>query len=291
MARVDRAYAGGHWRTGHFGIVIPDELRALPQWVSWRYETRGEKRTKVPLNPATGRRASSTDPATWGTYEAAAQAEGEGPGFVFSASDPYCGVDMDGCVSRNGAVHPAARRIVDALGGWVEFSPSGRGLHIIVRASLLRGRHTLKTEWGDEFAAYDRGRFFTMAGDGRGQIREAQDELAGLIAYYFPEDERGAVKAPVRPPAAVSDDDVAVVDRILADARMAALWSGDCSAHGGDHSQADLALANHLAFLTGNDPARMDSLFRRSGLMREKWDQPRGESTYGAMTIDRALRQ
>jgi len=67
------------------------------------------------------------------------------------------------------------------------------------------------------------------------------------------------------------------------------LWSGDTSGHGGDDSAADLALCNALVFWTGNDPAQIDRLFRQSGLMRPKWDSRRGETTYGAATIAKAI--
>lgn len=241
-------------------------------------------------------RASSTDPATWGTYrQALSVLDAEGVGFVFSPDDPYVGVDMDDCVSRNGTIHQGAYEVVRSLGGYVEFSPSGRGLHIIVRGRLDRGRHTLKTPWGGELALYDRGRFFTMGDEGRGcdggrgEPREAQSELSALVAYYFPEDEP-RVNAPVAHSPAVCGDDVAVVDRILRDERMAALWAGETTGHDGDHSAADLALCAHLAYLTGNDPARVDALFRRSGLMRDKWDERRGDSSYGQMTIARVIR-
>jgi putative DNA primase/helicase len=53
-------------------------------------------------------------------------------------------------------------------------------------------------------------------------------------------------------------------------------------------SEADLALCDILAFYTQNS-AQIDRIFRRSGLLREKWDESRGESTYGGMTIQKAL--
>lgn len=274
--------------------MIPAELRALPSWVVWRVESRRNGKgelapTKVPYQGPEGRkRAQSTNPDTWCPYrDALACLDAEGVGFVFSSEDPYVGVDMDNCVERNGALHPAAWQIVHALDGYVEFSPSGRGLHIIVRGRLNRGRHTLKTPWGSELAVYDRARFFTMSGDGRGEIREAQNELMELIAFYFPEPDD--VAPPVRPQQPVCGDDAAVLDRIHADSRMALLWAGDTSMHAGDHSAADLALAAHLGYLCGHDAERVDALFRRSGLMRDKWDSPRGESTYGQITIARAL--
>lgn len=274
--------------------MVPEELRARRQWLAWKYATRKGRQTKVPLSPLGGP-GKSNDPTTWGTYrQALACLEADGIGFVFAADDPYTGIDIDGCVSTTGAVHEAVHRIVKRLNSYWEFSPSGRGIHIVVRAHLPRGRHTLKTEWGNEFAAYSSGRYFSVDAHGRGEIREAQAELNALISFYFPEDEHGrrprALAPAVTPREPPCGDDVTLVDRLLRDGRMAALWRGETANHGGDHSAADLALCAHLAFLTGNDAARIDSLFRRSGLMRDKWDRKLGDSTYGQQTIVKALR-
>jgi putative DNA primase/helicase len=53
-------------------------------------------------------------------------------------------------------------------------------------------------------------------------------------------------------------------------------------------SEADMALCLLLAFWTGRDPERMDRLFRKSALYREKWDTARSQSTYGQDTIHKA---
>ena len=70
-------------------------------------------------------------------------------------------------------------------------------------------------------------------------------------------------------------------------AAFSALWNGDISAYP-SHSEADVALCNILAWWTNCDPARMDRLFRQSGLMREKWDRKQSGTTYGAITIKNA---
>jgi hypothetical protein len=44
-----------------------------------------------------------------------------------------------------------------------------------------------------------------------------------------------------------------------------------------------------LAFWTQGDAGDIDSLFRQSGLIREKWDEQHGDETYGAMTISKAI--
>lgn len=53
-------------------------------------------------------------------------------------------------------------------------------------------------------------------------------------------------------------------------ALFARLWAGQ---HDGDHSAADQALVNLLAYWTGKDDEQMDRLFRQSGLYREKWER------------------
>ena len=100
------------------------------------------------------------------------------------------------------------------------------------------------------------------------------------------------VKPAAASSAPLSDNDqalLALARRASNGARFSALWNGDTSAHGDDDSAADLALCGHLAFWTGHDPARMDRLFRASGLMRGKWDERRGASSYGQRTIATAL--
>lgn len=50
-----------------------------------------------------------------------------------------------------------------------------------------------------------------------------------------------------------------------------------------------MALCQMLAFWTGCDADKMDAIFRQSGLMREKWDRQQSGSTYGALTIQKAI--
>jgi primase-polymerase (primpol)-like protein len=86
--------------------AIPSVLRELGQWVCWRFEWRQKKLgegkwTKEPINPKTGRCASTTDSTTWSSFAPALafyqshRANVDGIGFVFAADDPYFGVDLD----------------------------------------------------------------------------------------------------------------------------------------------------------------------------------------------------
>lgn len=85
--------------------------------------------------------------------------------------------------------------------------------------------------------------------------------------------------------------DEAIIARMLGSAKadeIQALLNGDTSAYGGDDSAADQALCNYLAFWTRKNRLQMDRIFRQSKLMRPKWDEKRGQKTYGEMTIDKA---
>lgn len=143
---------------------IPAELKARPQWVVWRYEQRDGKATKVPYRATrTDVRADATDLMTWGTFGKALAAyergNADGVGFVFSSGDPYAGVDLDGCHDpETGEIESWAEKMVAALGGYAEVSPSGKGVHVIVRGKAPNRRRGPVEMYSSE-------RFFTLTGE------------------------------------------------------------------------------------------------------------------------------
>jgi putative DNA primase/helicase len=138
---------------------IPNELKARPQWVVWQAVC--EKPDKVPYSARTGRKASSTDLMTWGTFEEAVEAyegnEYAGLGFVFCSGDPYTGIDLDDCVNENGEIAVWALEIVRYLDSYTELSATGSGLHIIVRGDVPNRRK-------GNIEVYSSKRFFTVSG-------------------------------------------------------------------------------------------------------------------------------
>src|SRR3954451_18989900 len=155
---------------GQAAAPPPAELRERRQWVLWATRTRDGKPTKVPLRADDpGRPAKVDDDATWATYEAAiagaARADVAGIGFVFTADDPFVGVDLDHVIA-GGHLDPHAADIVRALDSYTEVTPSGTGLHVIVKAGVTgTRRRTSNTPWGGEFETYGDRRFFTVTGD------------------------------------------------------------------------------------------------------------------------------
>ena len=110
-----------------------------PRWVAWRNELRGGKPTKVPYAP-NGRKAKTDDPSTWGTRKAAEAREsrivnGQGGGVGLQlgelGADMYlCGIDLDSCITDDGALAPWATEILSAIPTYSEKSPSGCGLKL-----------------------------------------------------------------------------------------------------------------------------------------------------------------
>ena len=136
---------------------IPEELRQRPQWVVHK--------KKVPYTPSTNKRALTTDLMTWSSFEeamAAYRAGGcDGIGFVFCSADPFTGIDLDKCRNpETGELTPDACDILDDFkGAYTEVSPSGEGIHIIVRGKLPeKGK---RREW---IEAYTQDRYFTITG-------------------------------------------------------------------------------------------------------------------------------
>ncbi len=138
---------------------IPEELKVRPQWVVWK--AVGAKLDKVPYSARTGRRASSTDLLTWGTFGEALKAyesgEYAGLGFVFSSGDPYTGVDLDDCMDEDGEIALWALEILRYLDSYTELSATGTGLHIIVRGDVPNRRK-------GNVEVYSSKRFFTVTG-------------------------------------------------------------------------------------------------------------------------------
>lgn len=281
-------------------MVIPaelDELTELNHWITWAYETRGGKRTKVPYCPETGEKADSTDPKTWRPFRYAMKAVEaelyEGAGFVFSKDAGYVGVDVDGAFDEEGCPTETAMMVLRALPTYAEYSPSGNGLHLIVKGAMP-GSGRRNNALGVE--AYDTARFFTMTfrpyGPPRGIIEggEAWEALHGLL---FPSGPERTEKAETRGPSQPVDlSDTDLIQKMVSSAsggRIGRLLAGDTSDYNGDDSSADMALCSYLAWWCDGDTARMDRIFRSSGLMREKWDSKRGPETYGERTIGRAV--
>jgi len=300
--------------------AIPDTLTERESWVCWRYnfDTDRDEWTKVPVDAQTGGFAKSTDSDTWVSFaEALAYHERngtdtDGVGFIVHDEDMVLGLDLDDCRdATTGDLEPWAEDVLDDVPTYAEVSPSGTGLRLFGLGFVPDGGTRADAGDGEgHIEMYDTGRYLTVTGhhieDTRESVRQVNDEVGDVHSEYIADDspdsetskttgndrrESNSTDATPTPDGHKSGSSNLSDDEILEKAKDAEngdkfrrLWIGDTSDYP-SHSEADLALAGLLAFWTGGDRRRIDHLFRKSELYREKWDR----DDYRERTIDKAL--
>jgi len=263
---------------------VPADMRDYHQWVVWRYEDRdGTKPTKVPYDPKTGRLASVSDAATWGTFEQVMTALGSGnwsgAGFVFTEHDPFAGVDLDDTAGDENALR-VQLKIYQMFNSYAERSPSGKGLHIIVRGHVHGGRRRGKIE------LYSSGRFFTVTGDvfNDAPIAERQTLVSTLWHELGGHIEQHNVSGDI----VEKLTDAEVIEKAsnaVNGEKFMRLHSGDWHNDYPSQSEADQAYMNFLAFYSQHRTQLM-RLFRQSPLGQREKAQRNGYLNY---TINRAF--
>ena len=266
-------------------VSLPKELQQNPQWAIYRRDN------KIPCSPHNGRYADCNDPNTYADFDTAIAAiekyKFDGLSFCFTSEDPFVGIDIDHCRNADtGELTEQAQYIVEKLNSYTEISVSGTGLHVFCCGALPdSGRRKGNLEM------YSDGKFFAMTGNqlpgSPETVNERTTELAEVHEKYIGTKEPEQVFPQRAIPIDCSLSDNELIEKASKNTKFASLWAGN---HDGDHSAGDLALCNFLAFWCGCDSARMDGLFRQSGLMRDKWDKRHGRQPYGAMTIQKAIR-
>ena len=187
-----------------------DDLKAQRRWVGYKSPT-----DKAPMNPHTGRNASSTDLATWATYAEATAAQARyrwhGVGFVLNG-DGIVGIDLDDCLKLIGddeyKSSNLARYVMDIAPSYTEVSPSGTGLHIIGTGTLERAiKATIN---GDAVEVYSTGRYLTYTDEwvntSPKEINDISDAINEITDMVEAERDSAMMKpAPV--PATSSDNE------------------------------------------------------------------------------------
>lgn len=250
---------------------IPNEMRAFNQWVVWRYEDRdASKPTKVPYSPANNRMASVTDPSTWGSYDDAVAALSTnwyaGIGFVLTDADPYTFIDLDDTHGDQSALDRQIK-VFNEFDSYAELSPSGAGLHIIVKGKVPSGRRRSFIE------VYSSQRYMTMTGNVyRNAPINAHDELLQVLHSQMSEGKGAATFYAGLEKAKLSDAEVLDMAGRAANAEKfnELYYEGNWQKYYPSQSEADFALVDILAFYSENR-AQVQNLFLQSKLgQREK---------------------
>jgi primase-polymerase (primpol)-like protein len=282
---------------------IPNELKEQDNWVVWKKINKPDtdKITKIPKTLMKGsiKNSDSTDSSTWLNYSKAKKVKNkcndlDGLGFVFTASK-YAGIDLDDCRDpETGELSDKAEEIVERMNSYTEVSPSGKGLHIIIKGGLPSsgGRRTDDIGGMKQIEMYDSGRYFTMTGnkldETPGYINDNQSEFSNLFKEVFenPREDNYSTTFENSSDNNLSDKDIIEIARNAENGEefKRLYQKGDTSSYPSP-SEADEALCFHLAFYT-KDYNQIERLFNRSELTREKWLK---REDYRKRTIKKAI--
>ena len=234
----------------------------------------------------------SNNPDTWADFETAVRASVAYSGVGFMFAPPYFGVDIDNIAAeieafRDGQDDNIVSEFVHTLNSYAEYSQSGNGIHIICRGELpAGGRRRGNVEM------YQTGRYFIMTGNdaaGYAEIEDCTEAIKPLHEKYI-----GGGREPTT---GIQITPICLTDREVIDNAAKSkqgemfrnLYAGNWDSYFNSQSEADLSFCNMLAFWCRCDFELMDRIFRSSGLMRDKWDRRQSGSTYGTLTLKKAI--
>lgn len=283
-------------------MVFPNELKELNNWCVWKSVKRGGKFTKLPINVSTGELAKSNDPSTWSSYEDAQQVlndkDADGLGFFFEP--PYIGIDIDdipdelerykkGNIEKN-----IVFEMYELLKTYAEISPSGNGIHLILKGTIPGDQRRRKN-----VEMYSEGRFFTMTGNTLNKYHEINQPSENALDLIYRKYIRSRTITQLRNHEHGIEhnlSDSEVVSRAINSqqgGKFKDLLNGNFLHYPEypSQSEADIAFVNMLAFWTARDYQQIDRIYRQSGLMRQKWDDKRGKTSYGAGLINKAINE
>ncbi|MGE7667382.1 DUF927 domain-containing protein [Ureibacillus composti] len=276
--------------------TIPEELKCLKQWVLWKAEWNEDRKVfdKIPYQSNGIYRSSSTKAATWSSFEDILEAYengiGDGIGFVLSDEDPYACIDIDNL--ENVDVLPELVQEIINL-SYSEYSPSRKGIHVWIRYKHDSVKFKNKnTKLGYEI--YSNERFITFTGEALNELPiNNGKEIESFIEKVFKR-EKTTLTVPQHQDrqdksAFTEVEIIKIAENSKTGDRFKSFMYGGWEQSYGSQSEADMAFANDLAFWTNRDYFMMDSIFRKSSLMRDKFDRKQNDSTYGDETLKKAI--
>lgn len=240
-------------------------MRALNQWVLWKaIDVGAVKLSKVPFQ-INGQKASVTDPSTWSSFDDVVRASPSysGIGFVFSEMDPYTFLDLDQAPTDE--LIKRQQEIFKTFSSYSEVSPSGQGLHIIVKGKVPQGRRRNSIE------VYSNERYATFTGNVylNEPIRECQKELLELWESLGNEKPQ-LLNFESQPETNSDQEIIKIASEAVNGNKFQAIFSGDFGGLYPSQSEADHALINMIGFYTKNK-MQIVRIFRASALgKREK---------------------
>jgi hypothetical protein len=296
---------------------IPSELKALPNWVSWKLTEKG----KEPFIAGTNKHAKVNDSSTWTAFEPAVASTkingAEGVGFVIggqAVEEEIVGYDVDGCRNpKTGELTPWAMQLLNATSSYSETTPSGFGIRIWVKGKLPNSEHVFDLDPAAGFGGkvkievYDNSRFYTCTGDSVYQesvgirtcdlnvvyelIREIQTKYPAPSKTKNTHGNGVSTSMPVRiqrsGTALTNKYELLMRGTVSGDKPMTVSDNFGNSLTYDDRSAADMALATVSARKHGNNPDAIWNDYVESSLYREEWGKR--EADFRRLTIAKAI--
>ncbi len=263
-------------------------------WVNWKLEKKDGRPTKVPYDVNTGRRASSTNPMTWTTYELAKSTR-EKIGIVLHNKLLVCididHVLIDGKLDNTHTEKEKIAGLVFEADTFTEISQSNTGLHVFLAltAPLNLTRHKIAP-----YEVYNDGRFIATTGNSYGEERDVRtvtpEEALRIIEMVIPQTKKETDYVSTVSSMVENFSDTEIIRKMFAAKNgdsIKALHDGDISKYKDDASSGDMALCSHLAFWTNKNITQMERIWLASPLgSREKTED---RKDYRDRTIQKAV--
>jgi putative DNA primase/helicase len=272
---------------------FPQYLKDNARFCVWKQEAG---KGKVPYQ-ANGKRAKANKVNTFTDFKNALDVVDKFDGLGIGIFNKISAIDIDNCIDVSGNYSDLAKDVMDIFkGSYIERSPSGKGIRVIFLIDGFsydkRLYYINNQKLGLEvYVAGSTNKYVTITGNAinQGKILLANDKLQVLLDKYMQRPKTNTGITNEESSSFLSDS--SVIEKATASAtgnKFKALWKGDTSSYP-SQSEADLALCSILAFWCGRDINQMDRLFQQSGLMRDKWHRVQSGSTYGQITLEKAI--
>ena len=267
---------------------IPETLKDLNQFLNFKIEAKENGKYGKPPVDKNGYNISYKKPENWMTFEGAIANYNkckkiDGINFVLTKEDDLVGIDLDDCIN-NGSVEDWANDWIQILDSYTEISPSGKGLRIFIKGKIPSNKNKGNIE------VYGHDKVLTLTGNRLEKtptnINARQEGLDKLMEQFNTKQQ----DRPKNPQPIVTNnlDDDFIIEKAKTNSTTGTDFSMlffDGADEDEDKSEADLKLCRMLAFWTGKDEIKIDRIFKKSALFREKWER----DSYRNSTIKKAI--
>lgn len=270
-----------------------DDIKNKPIWISWKLVQKPEqaKPTKIPVQK-NGQLASSTDPSTWSTYDEV----GNNKGVVFEQTVGIIGIDFDHCIVDGKIANPDIEKFVKSAKTYIEYSPSGTGLHLLFKSTERIDLEANKHHFNDNESveAYTWGRYFTFTGKEHEYSKPLLEVDAEIFIQLLCQLGYPWKKISTKTETHTGGTSFLTKDEILnkmfsckTGEKMRRLYDGNLIDYHNDNSNADLNLCLSLSFWSNRDYAMIEQIWMESPLGQREKTQERED--YRKRTINRAI--